>query len=110
MNQVNQFFNTDPKILGFIKEEETGTDGPKAQVSVPVLELARGGPNGAKMLYSDKSVQKLALNDSTKYDKKLNVVKDYQETCNRSIYLLNDKYRFKKYKEFDEQDKKKYVE
>ena len=79
---------------------------PKAPVSVPVLELKRGGQS---MLYSDKSVQKLACNDSTKYDKKSNVRKDYQDTCNRSIYLLNDKYRFKKYKEFD-QDGKNYIE
>ena len=54
------------------------------------------------MLYSDKSIQKLAQNDSTKYDRKANVRRDYQDTCNRSVYLLNDKYRFKKYLEYND--------
>jgi|TARA_B110000285_G_C15102870_1_gene606060 hypothetical protein len=68
---------------------------------VPVLELKGGNP-GQTMLYSDMSVKKLSQNDSTKYDKKSNVRRDYQDTCNRSIYLLNDKYRFKKYLEYSD--------
>jgi hypothetical protein len=65
---------------------------------VPLLELNNNG--GRPLLYSENSMVKLAQNDTTKYAEKAQVKLEYVDNCNRSTYLLNDKYRFKKYLEF----------
>ena len=66
---------------------------------MPALKLETA--KGQKILYSDKSIRQLAFNDTTKYDKQSAVKVAYIDSCNKSTFLLNDKYRFKRYIEFE---------
>lgn len=51
-------------------------------------------------MYSDSSIKKLAVNDSLRYEKYDDLIKDFKSMSSQSVFLLNNKYKYRKYVEY----------
>ena len=76
----------DPSQLEHEAPEDLAKGGKVAPVS-PALALPSQYGN-APILYSDVSLKKLALNDTSIYDNKKSVRADYNKVCKRSTYYI----------------------
>ena len=46
-------------------------------------------------MYSDDSFKRLAENDTQRYDGFTDVMAEFKNCSSRSVYLLNNKYKFR---------------
>lgn len=52
------------------------------------------------LLYSDDSLKRLAQNDSLRYQEYDNLMNEYKNISSKSVFLLNSKYKYRRYIEF----------
>jgi hypothetical protein len=52
------------------------------------------------LLYSDESLKKLINNDSLRYESYNKLIKEYKNSSSKSVYLLNNKYKYRRFIEY----------